>query len=350
MIVYYSVLVILILNCCVSYIKVGRKTLNKTMFILSTLLLIFVSGFRYKVGTDYDTYKRLYTIYKTGPIVLWETPALYIIARFSALIYDHYATWFFIMAALTIGLIMFGIYRNSVSIWFSVALFLFIGVWHESFNIVKQSAALAVLFLGYKSIKFGKFFKWCVYCFFATLFHISAVFMVPVYFLARSEYFSIKKIIFVVVITVLFAFLSDYLFNLMAWLKQGDGVTESDSFLGERAVSWQRIIVAGAPLLFCFIFRKSYDFHDDEFRLLFYLSLLNFALYLFVASNSVYLARITMYTNVFNILFIPHLIKPFKKADRIIGIVLILTLYCIFWSYDLMKVPETRNFYWIFGR
>lgn len=351
MAVYFCVLAGVLLNCIIYELNKEKKNAKKWLFLITTILLVFVSGFRYMVGTDYPTYKGLYDTYKTQKISIWDQPALYIIARISAIIYDDYATWFFIMAAITISVIMIGIYKNGFSFWFSILLYIFLGCWHESFNIVKQYAGAALLFLGYGNISRGKFLNWMWYCLLAMTFHISALLMIPVYFLVRAKNINIMHCLMMGLIIVFLSTITDNLFDLISELKQNVGVTDKESGIATGTVKWQRILVAGAPILFFLIFSSNYKSETDKnFVVLFYLSLLNFLLYLFFGFQSIYLSRFCIYTNIFNVLFIPYLIKPFRKGEKILIMFLIITLYFIFWVYDLMKVPELANFYWIWER
>jgi len=350
MAVYFCVLAGLIFNGCMYELNHRTKGAKKCLFFCSNLLLVCISGFRYMVGTDYGTYMQLYNTYKTQEISLFDQPALCIIARISLLVYDDYATWFFIMAAITIGFIMAGIYRNGFSFWFSILLYLFVGCWHESFNIVKQYAGAAILFFGYKNIVDGKFLKWFIYCLIAATFHISALFMLPMFFLVKAKRLSVTRTCVLIALVIIISLNTDLLFEIMAELKMNSGVTNKDSILGTRNVKWQRILVAGAPMIMTCLFWKKYKVEDSNFAVLFYLSLMNFLIFCFIGGQSVYLSRICVYTNIFNILLIPYLVKPFKSTEKMFFISLILVLYFIFWIYDLMKVPETFNFYWIFER
>ena len=129
----------------------------------------------------------------------------------------------------------------------------------------------------------------------------------------------------------------------------GENITESDSEVALRSVKWQRVLVSIAPIALFLIFKDYFDFKDEKLSILFYFSFLNAVLFIF-CSSSVYLSRICLFTNIFNTLFIPYLVKPFKNGDKIFVISVILLLYGIFWVYDLMKIEELKNFYWIWER
>lgn len=351
MLVYYSVLGVLCLDMLMRTgikEKTGIGTKYNVGAALSAILLTLVSGLRYMVGTDYPTYVINYELYLHRPLSIFEQPALGIVARISSWIYDDYATWFFIMALITVLPIMYRIFKDNMNPAFSVVLFLFLGCWHGSFNLVKQSAAMAILFLGYKSLVNRKFWRWLIFCLIASMFHITALFMIPVYFLIAPK-ITVYRTSTLILIGVLILVLYEPLFDMMEFLKQGEGTTGINSSVGSRSVSVLRILVNIAPIAFALAFWKLYDKNDKRFALLFNMSLFN-AIINISSISSVYLNRFCTYTNIFNILFIPYLVKPFKSRTKFLITTLVCVLYFAFWSYDIYKGSTIRVYQWIFNR
>ena len=347
MVVYYTVLGIILILTYI-YRRNISKEIKNLLFWMCALLLIAVSGLRYGVGTDYAAYVRNYPLYLSQELDFFSQPVLSVVARISAFIYDDYATWFFLMAVITIFPVLYIIKRDSISFSLSIILFLFLGCWHYSFNIVKQSAAATILLFGYRYLFDRKLLKWCLVCAVASLLHISAIIMIPIYFLVNPK-ISKKRIIAILLIGVAVFLLYDQLFNLMNFLKQGSSITNIDSLVGSREVNILRILVNCVPIFVVLILRKGYNFQDKNFGLLFYLSLLNAVLNV-CTINSVYLNRFCIYTNIFNILFIPYLMKPLHGYKRITAQALMMCLYFAYWSYDLYKGSTTVVFHWIFER
>lgn len=323
------------------------KSVRKAFFFLAAAVLIFVAGFRYRVGTDYAIYQIIYNTYRFEPLRLLSTPALNIVARIAGILYDDSATWFFLMSVITIVPVMKAIKDNSVWAAMSVLMYLLLGCWHFSFNIVKQCAAAAILLVGYPALRDRAFLKWCLSCLLAATFHISAVLMIGMYFLVGPEITKKRTILLIGVgLVILIAY--DFLYELIAALKKGKSVVDEDSNVWKDSVNILRILVNCVPVLLCGLFFREYDRKNKDFCCLFNASLLN-AMVNIGSMNSIYLNRFCIYTNLFNVLFVPMLFKPLWKKRYWWIIPLALVLYFVFWVYDLYKDPATCQFYWVFN-
>lgn len=324
-------------------------------YISATLILTLVSGLRYMVGTDYKHYVRDYYSNYLTDFSIFSQPALSITARITHAIYPDYAGWFILMAMLTIIPAIVVIVKRNKNIELCIILFILIGCWHNSFNIVKQCAAATILFCGYNCLKERKFWKWCALCALAATFHFSAVLMVPVYFIADTK-INKRRIIALALFSLIIAVFYTKMFYLAAILKGGQGLVDLQSNTANHSVNILRIIVNCMPVAVYVIFRKTYEnIQNDDFFCLLNLSILN-AAFNIASMNSIYLNRICCYTNIFNALFIPLLFPSLEpKYEKLKPIVmtaymLVIFLYFIFWAFDLYKGEDTVNFYWIFER
>ena len=318
------------------------------LYFLIVCILLAVAGLRYYVGTDYGQYVVNYKMYQLQELSILRQPAMAIIARISALIYNDYATWFFIMSAITVVPVMIMIYKESSCVWLSVLMYIFLCCWHFPFNIVKQGAAATIIFAGYPLLRDRKFWKWVLICLLASTFHVSAILMLPVYFLV-IPHITKRQTILILIVGAIVLLSYDYLFDMIDVLKQGEGVLSEQSNLRVDGVNFLRIAVHFVPMLLFLVFRKYYK-KDENFSSLFNMSLLNTVLNI-GSMNSIYLNRFCNYTIIFNVLFIPLLFQPIKKKRATFWILPVaLMLYCAFWAYDLYKGSRTVNYYWIFER
>ena len=135
----------------------------------------------------------------------------------------------------------------------------------------------------------------------------------------------------------------------MAGLKNMDTVDASVS-VTTRNVNILRVLVSFAPVLLMCFFYQGRDKTDVRFTVLANMSMLNAFLYL-ANRKSVYLTRFCLYTDVFNVFFIPYMISGSKyKANKEIITTVCCVLYMVFWLYDLSKGSTTATFHWIFER
>lgn len=348
MIVYF--LVVFMVGICFtvrnSNLAVQKRT-KEFWYILAWIILFLVLALRYNVGTDYPHYARNYRFYIAMDLDFSDALGASLIAKFGSIFYDDYAMWFFIMGVITVVPCALIIRRESIAVCLSSILYVVLCCWHTSFNIVMQSAATSVLLLGLPLLRERKFVKWCLLCLLATLFHVTAVIMIPVYFLITPKVTwtrSITLLFIGLAITLLY----DELFALMETIS-GKASETVDSTYGSLQLNSLRVLVNCAPVVLALMLLKYLDLKDPKFCLLFNLSMFNAVLNI-GTMNSAYLNRFTVYTIIYNALFIPYLAKPFKRKSRIIFWSVLLLLYGAFWAYDLYKCADTVQYYWIFQR
>ena len=354
MLVYLSVFLILSFLFVFSSAEGCKPIVRMSSYIVAAMILTAVSGLRYMVGTDYKTYMVVYSDYIENFSILSQ-PALSIFAKISSLIYNDYATWFFLMAVITVVPVIVFIVKKNKSIELAILLYILLGCWHFSFNIVKQSAAATILFCGFSFLRDRKFWHWCALCVLAAAFHVSAILMLPVYFLADSR-IDKKRIAMLVVFALISRLFYDKLFFFMALLKRGEGLADATSATVTQSVNMLRIVVNCMPVAVYAFFKKTYkEIENNDFYCLFNLSLLNAVLNV-ASMGSIYFNRFCCYTNIFNILFIP-LIFPSLKPEHekmkpivMTAYAMVIVFYFVFWVYDLYKSPDTVNYYWIFER
>lgn len=372
MIVCYCVLAYIVLVIAFSYnirdkqLTFGRRHIDNDSFCLFfiAVCLVLVSGLRYRVGTDYLQYSKNYSLYKE---IRLENFGCRIVAVIASWINDDYSTWFFLMALITIGLCLYSVSKQKENWQLAVILYLFMGYWHSSFNIVKQSLAMAILLSCQNFLFSKKFVKWAIACIIAALFHVSAVIMIPIYFLLTRKVTK-RQIILIVFVGVFISVGYEQLFRFMDILKLNDGSVSLDSDIGTRQVNSLRVLVNVIPALFIIpLWNKysKYNFDYTKETITGRTSVIeqygaklnvwsNFALLnavLCVAThNSVYLSRFCYYTGIFNLFFVPFALKEISlKGKRIIyGILLV--CFFLYWSYDLFKGSTTVTFHWIFER
>lgn len=320
---------------------------KEILYVLAWIILLLVAGLRYRVGTDYVHYAVNYRYYQIRDISLLNQPALTVVAWVSSLIYDDYATWFFIMAVLTVVPVAYVVRKESIAPGLSTVFFVLLCCWHVSFNLVKQAAATAVIFMGFQFLRDRKFWKWCVICALATLFHVSAILMIPLYFLMTPR-ITWRHTLLLIAAGVVISLVYEALFSVMEFLR-GSASETLDSTYGSEQLNILRVLVHCAPPALVTVLMKWHDKEDRQFATLYNISVFNAVLNVATA-NSAYLNRFAVYTSIFNVLFVPYLLKPFKKESRTWLWALILALYGVFWAYDLYKCSATVNFYWIFQR
>ncbi|RAS79921.1 EpsG family protein [Priestia endophytica] len=319
---------------------------NRFFVFLTAACLIFVSGFRWRVGTDYWDYSESYVMYKTtvwNDLFSYNEPGIKLIAWISSYICDDYATMFFITSLITLALFVSTISKYSKMFLISILLFIFIGSWHGSFNGIRQYLACAIIFSGHRYIVNRKFFKYILVVFVAGLCHFSALSMVLLYFVPRKR-LNIKHLFIMGIATLAIVYSYGFIFELIESYK---GSFEANQYTQEE-VSVFRILTSFAPLFLYLALTEKKKLNNEDF---FYINMLFInASVVLATSQSAYLARFVIYTKVFSILGLPRLLNMKDKYLLFLMQMIIIILYSVFWYIEVSKTSNLINFQWIFER
>lgn len=322
---------------------------NKFAAILCSSALIIVSGFRYMIGTDYYNYIRSYEWSQSlslTTIDYFDEPGRYIIMLVSRMIYNDPVTFFVISAIITITLVIRTIWRYSEDIQLSVALYIFIGAWHGSFNGIRQYIAASILFAGHRLVYERKFWKYLIVVLIAMAFHRTSIVMLPLYFILSRE-LNWKTVIELIIGIIVIRLSYDNLLSTMAFFKGSTYDTYSNMAYMNRDVNLIRVLVVLAPLIIPLLGYKTETINDKETR--FYIMWVLVAGGLMIGtSGSAYLARITIYANMCTVIAMPKFLQFFSEGSRKNARIIILFLYFIYWIYDLYS-QGILNFIWWFS-
>lgn len=152
---------------------------------LFSAILILFSGFRYKVGTDYESYSTVYENVLWG----WESTEVgfeLLIKLMDKINLGFVGVIFFtslltiIFAASAIKKLNCGI--HSLYIYFTVPLFYLL-----SLNTIRQTLAVAIFMYATRFARNSDPFKYFSLVGLAATFHISALLLAPVYILANKK-------------------------------------------------------------------------------------------------------------------------------------------------------------------
>ncbi len=318
--------------------------------IITAAILIFVGGFRFRVGADYGNYTMAYYVRKEqwlNHLLEFNEPGYAIICKISSMIYDEYSTMFFLCSLITIGLYMTSITKHCSDTYiFSVLLFIFTGSWVGSFGAIRQYLAAAVIFIGHRLILERKFLKYALVVVLAMFFHRTAIIMLPVYFIATKK-INIKTILVLVIAVIAITYSYDSLFSVMSIFK-GEDQTQYEYMQTE--VNAFRVLVAFAPIALYFITSRRRRGHNDKEVNFYSMLLFVNAAFLLSTSNSAYLARVAIFTEAFPVFAFPKLLKYEPKMTKNLYTWIILICYFAYFSYQIYCADFLNNFQWIWER
>lgn len=326
--------------------RVKHTQITSFFLLLASSTLIFVSGFRYYVGTDYHAYFKNYYYYVNdvhNSVVTLDEPGLKILYWVSSWISESPFIPLFLCALLTIGLSTRTIYRYTDQVFFATMLYVFLGCWHSSFNAIRQCFAGMIVFCGIEYLRDKKFIKYFVCVLVGYLFHKSAIIMLIPYFLVNRKV-TVKNLIILTGAVIIVLLSYETLFSITSNILQDDSALETGYAL--RSVNVLRIVIAAAPAAFFLIlFYKREKTVETTFHL--NICIIH-AAFMIMAANSAYLARVGIYTAPFCAISIPELMKAISSKNRRTVSFFVLILYAVYFFYEIRISSSLNHFQWIF--
>lgn len=208
---YYIFLFLVTILCIANFLAKSSNGYDYLTYFLSGMLLVFISGLRYGVGTDYFNYIRLFRIIDQSTERVTEPGLEYIytLGRFFEL-NDQFV--FFIFSIITVaGFLLFFRYMNKKTAAISIFMFFTLSMFYfASFNLIRQFAAVALFLFSTKYIVESNFKKFAIMVGVACLFHFSAVVLFVTYFFLKKEV-NYKKYLVVGLIVIVSTSLISFL-------------------------------------------------------------------------------------------------------------------------------------------
>lgn len=252
MIVYLVIdAIIVLLGLVLSQYKVksGGREINgvKWYFTIVIIVLFFISAFRGDFSADYNGYaKEIWLRFR-------NYSALDIINRGylsnpepGYLLFQHLiqkitdkSIYIFVFSSLLIVYANINeIKRSKVLPFLSVFLFVEVGNYYSSFNLMRQIMAVSIVVLGSKYLFERKFWKYLAVVLVASTFHVSALIMIPFYFISGIR-LGKKSIIIYPIIMFILLFTQDRLMSFAgqyfwSWYNTSTG-----------GYSWKNVIATG---------------------------------------------------------------------------------------------------------
>ena len=189
MAVYYVLLLSIILPGILQRRFLPGNFAKGVYCILSGVALTLISGLRFMVSTDYYNY---WEGFLQSYFLTWEDfsharfeKGYLAISRLLSGFTLGYNILFAAFAILFAAVISFYIYRRSANVWVSFAAFVGFGFLYNAMCFLRQYTALMVVLFAVRYIEQRRFFRFAVFVLLASTFHISALVMLPFYFILR---------------------------------------------------------------------------------------------------------------------------------------------------------------------
>jgi len=323
-----------------------RKSLAWFAAFLSGSLLVAMSVFRFEIGTDYRGYvynfENSYRTWTWSQFEWSEEPGIEILTWIVVRIHDDYAFLIGLAGLITVGLFMRTYAKYSTVFALSVLFFVLTGPLHGSFNGVRQYLAAAIVLAGHEFIVDRKFVRFALVVGLATLFHVSALVLILLYFVPRKR-LSLVSVAALAGAALLASYGYEFAGNLIGSIRARDVI--SGSYFVEQ-LNPLRIALAFVPFLSYLLFSQK-DKISDRSHFHINMSLVFAVLYL-AAAGSAHLARFAIYALPFLALAIPAVIQSAAPRTRNTLAFVLIVVHAAFWYIEIIGSPDLYPFAWQF--
>ncbi len=160
-----------------------------TYCALMGIALFLIASFRRSTGDDYNNYAVMYIRYISTPlekIAVSKTEKGYtIINKILADYIPEYQIVFILFALFFAAAVTFCVYKYCEIPWLGFAFFLTFGIYFNTFNYLRQMTAGFIVLYALRYVEKKQFFRYLMIVLFASFFHVSALVMIPFYFILR---------------------------------------------------------------------------------------------------------------------------------------------------------------------
>ncbi|WP_180056315.1 EpsG family protein [Acinetobacter sp. YH12227] len=203
----------------VNFVTIFEKTvLNRRAILFPLFFLVLLFSLRnISVGVDTNAYTLNYknhnNVYVNG--FLEDIEIGYQILDRTVIYFTYNYFWLFLISSvIVISLYLYTLKKISPNYSISVFLYISLGYYTFFFNGLRQGIALALCFFSLKYLFRKEFLKFLLVVFIASLFHKSALIVIPIYFLSLLKISEYYKVISCFIFSLIFSsMLINYLAN-----------------------------------------------------------------------------------------------------------------------------------------
>ena len=321
---------LLVLGLVIFWIVLEKKSLNRTSFWLPLIILTLFAGARsYRVGTDTGNYTRNFNSQLNPEYFRFNEDIEFGYQVLEYALLNVTSSYFWLLTITSLIIIycyLKVIKRYSVNYWFSVFLFITLGIYTFFFNGLRQGLAMAIFTLAIPYLLEKRLVPYLLVCAIASLFHVTALFIIPFYFIVNLRVKPAYKI--------LATFLGSLLVSgvLVSYISSTNDRYEGYAKASEEAGGFLTLGFYTAIMILILFVSYAYKIKDENFQKLitFYASGVVFIIPLAMLGTSPSgPQRLLAYFTWTLILILPVILKRMNNIYLYIGSVLMFLIYFI---------------------
>ncbi|MGR3187888.1 biofilm exopolysaccharide biosynthesis protein EpsG [Bacillus subtilis] len=323
---------------------------NKLLIWIPLASLVLVSGLRYRVGTDFQTYTLLYElagdyqnvwqIFGFGTAKTATDPGFTALLWLMNFITEDPQIMYFTVAVVTYSFIMKTLADYGRP--FELSVFLFLGTFHyyASFNGIRQYMVAAALFWAIRYIISGNWKRYFLIVLVSSLFHSSALIMIPVYFIVRRKAWS-PAIFGLSALFLGMTFLYQKFISVFVVVLENSSYSHYEKWLmtNTNGMNVIKIAVLVLPLFLAFCYKERLRSLWPQIDIVVNLCLLGF-LFGLLATKDVIFARFNIYFGLYQMILVPYFVRIFDEKSNALIYIAIVVCYFLY-SYLLLPVDSS---------
>ena len=249
--------------------------------------------------------------------------------------------WWLMCIAIVSGLCVMSVLRRySVDFFYSSFLFMTLLTFTWMMNGMRQFICVSILFACCNWIKEGRIVKFIIVVLLLSTVHLTAIMMIPIYFVVRAEPWSRRIALFIAAIILICIFSEPFFSGVDSALGNTAYASATSQFEEDDGVNPLRVLFYAIPPIIAFWKRDEIKLYYDKLPLLkisINMSLAAFCLYLVgMFTSGILIGRLPVYCDIYNLLLIPYLFHTaFKGTDRKILIILYTILLLIYFYFNI---------------
>ncbi|MBA2943352.1 EpsG family protein [Paenibacillus sp. CGMCC 1.16610] len=317
-------------------VAIGAEALavkpNKWLAGIVMATFVVIAGLRNNIG---DTFFYMYSYrlnnYTWEQVKAEKDIGFGILQMILQKITDDPQLLIFITALVTNVLIVYVLYKYSRMFELSIFIYITSGLFLVSMSGVRQFLASAIIFAATKYLFEGNWKKYFLVVSFASLFHGSALILIPMFFVVRRKAWTSSTFVILILAMLLilgYSVLSDAIFSAIA----DTHYSEYQNFQ-EGGANIIRVAISAIPLIFAFIGRHKLSEIFPYSDYVVNMSIINFVVMAVATQNWIF-ARFTIYFGVYNVILISYVISLFVKREQKLMYYMLLGFYLIYFYYE----------------
>ena len=262
-----------------------------------------------------------------------------IIAKF--LIGDRVELYFGIIAGFCL-LCVLGVYRqHSGSFFLTVFLFLASGEYVQwTHNGIRQFIAVSMIFAATNLLLQKRYIRYFAVVLFASLFHASALIMIPMSIVVQGKPWNYKTVLFILAVLISVNSVDTLTGAITALMENTQYANEVNQFLGTSGTNVLRVLVFCIPPVMSLLFRRWLPGEDPLLNLCVNMSVASMGVYIIsMFTSGIFIGRIPVYFSLYNYMLLPSIIqRTFEKSSAKLVWLMVMGCYMVYYYYQMHVV------------